>query len=405
MITNPDIGIVCFAPDPWGIYWMSRHQIMSRLAEHYKILWVAPPLKCRQALRFPESRKLSRGVKKITQSFWTYAPERYLFKIYRLRMVERFLFSCRLRKIKSLLAAMGIKRIVLYLWRPQFGSYLGRLNAELTCYQIGDEYTFSDIDLPIPETEKRVLKNADIVFITSKTLLEKKGKLNPETYYLPNGVDFNHFRAVTQSHNPAPPEFKSIPKPRIGYVGYIKQQLNLRLLHEIAQKRKDWSVVLVGPVHRGHRSIRADYDLLHGDNNVFFLGPKKPKDLPRYINEMDVCLMNYRKTGYTRYIYPLKLHEYFSCGKPIVATCLDNLKEFGELLYFAEGLEDWIAKIQSALRESDPAIQRKRIAVAKENDWENRVDLIKSIIQTKLDRQEKYSFHPTLIDKKAKPTF
>jgi glycosyltransferase involved in cell wall biosynthesis len=218
-------------------------------------------------------------------------------------------------------------------------------------------------------------------------------------------VDFNHFRAVAQTPYASPPEFESIPKPRVGYVGIIKQQLDLRLLHEIAQKRKDWSMVLVGPVNARHQSIKKDYDLLRGDNNVFFLGPKKPKDLPLYINEMDVCLMNYRKTGYTKYIYPLKLYEYFSCGKPVVTTCLDNLKELGEVLYFAEGLEDWISKIQSALHESDPEIQRRRIALAKENDWENRVDIIKSIIQTRLDRQEKYSFHPTLIDKKAKPTF
>jgi glycosyltransferase involved in cell wall biosynthesis len=319
-------------------------------------------------------------------------------------MVERFLFNCRLAKIKSLLAELGIKRIVLYLWRPRFGSYLGRLNAEVTCYQIHDEYTFSDIDLPTPKPEIRVLKTADIVFIASKTLLEKKGKLNPETYYLPPGVDFNHFRAVTQAPNAAPPEFESIPKPRIGYVGNIKRQLDLRLLHKIAQKRKDWSIVLVGPINTRHRSIKEDYDLLCNDNNVFFLGPKNPKDLPLYIKEMDVCLMNYRKTGYTKYIYPLKLHEYFACGKPVVATCLENLKEFGEQLYFAEGLDDWIGKIQSALEESDPEMQCRRIAVAKENDWENRVDTIKSIIQTRLDRQDKYSFPSIHTDKKAKPT-
>jgi teichuronic acid biosynthesis glycosyltransferase TuaH len=148
-----------------------------------------------------------------------------------------------------------------------------------------------------------------------------------------------------------------------------KQQLDLRLLHAIAQKRKDWSIVLDGTVNTRHRSIKEDYDLLRGDKNVYFLGPKKPKDLPLYINEMDVCLMHYRKTGYNKYIYPLKLYEYFSCGKPVVTTGLDNLKELGEVLYFAEGLEDWISKIQSALRGSDPEIQRRRIALAKENDW------------------------------------
>jgi glycosyltransferase involved in cell wall biosynthesis len=384
---------------------MTRHQIMSRLARHFKILWIAPPLSWREAIRFRASNLPPRGIKKITPSFWTYAPERYLCKFYRLKMLEKFLFQCRLAKIKSLLSAMDIKRIVLYLWRPEFGSFLQRLNAELTCYHIGDEYTFSDIDLPTPETEKRVLKSADIVFITSKTLLEKKGRLNPETHYQPNGVAFRHFRAMMETSNPSPPEFDSIPKPRIGYVGIIKQQLDLRLLYEIAQKRKDWSIVVVGPVNTRHRSIKKYYDLLRSEKNVYFLGQKKPKALPLYINEMDVCLMNYRKTGYTRYIYPVKFHEYLCCGKPVVATCLENLKEFDDVLFFAEGIEDWLCKIQSALNESDPEMVQKRIEVAKENDWDNRVETIRSILQARLNRPQKTTFHPVPTNGIAKSTY
>jgi glycosyltransferase involved in cell wall biosynthesis len=391
MQNDTDIGILCLAPEPWGGHWMSRHQIMSRLARHYKILWVSPPVSWRRVIGRGSSKISARGFKKITQSFWAYAPERYLPAISRIKIIGDFFFRCRVSKIKSLLAAMGVKRKILSIWRPEFGSYIGCFNEELTCYHVVDEYTFSEIDLPITQKEERLLKRSDIVFISSRTLLEKKGMLNPATYYLPNGVDFNHYRAVMQNINDHPPEFESIPRPRIGYIGYIKKQLDLGLLFQIAEKRKDWSFVLVGPINKGHRSIRKDIELLKGENNVYFLGAKKPEDLPMYIKEMDVCLMNYRKTEYTQYIYPLKLHEYLSCGKPVVATCLANLEEFDEVLYFAEGFEDWIYKIQFALNESDPEMNWRRIELAEENSWDVRVETIKSIFQAKLERQEKHS--------------
>ena len=388
MSGNSDIGIICFAPELWDTYWSVRHHVMSRLGHHYKVLWVSPSLSWRQALNVGGADLSSRGVKKVTSSFWAYAPERYLFDVGRIKSLGEFLFTCRVIRIKSLLTAMGIKRVILYLWRPEFACYVGRFNEELTCYHVDDEYTFSEADLPNSEREEVLLKNSDIVFIHSKTLLEKKGRLNPETYYVPNGVDFNYYRTMVQTKIASPPEFASIPRPRIGYAGYIKEQLDLELLHKIAEKRKDWSFVLVGPINTGHQSIKKDIDILQSQNNVHFLGAKKPEDLPIYIKEMDVCLMNYRKTGYTKYIYPLKLHEYLSCGKPVVTTCLNNLQEFGEVLYFAEGLEDWINKIQNALNENGPELELRRIKVAEENSWDSRVKTIVSIFQAKLDRNK-----------------
>ena len=94
--------------------------------------------------------------------------------------------------------------------------------------------------------------------------------------------------------------------------------------------------------------------------------------------------MCYRNTEYTKYIYPLKLHEYLACGKPIVATPLKNLKDFKDVLYFADGQEDWIENIQRCLDEQNKELVQKRIAVARENSWDARVEEILSIFQEKL---------------------
>ena len=91
---------------------------------------------------------------------------------------------------------------------------------------------------------------------------------------------------------------------------------------------------------KNHLDIENDIKLLKSRPNVHFLGGKASNDLPKYLNNFDVCLMPYLITNYTKYIYPMKLHEYFACGKPVVSTQLENIIEFKDYLFFANGVSD-----------------------------------------------------------------
>ena len=107
--------------------------------------------------------------------------------------------------------------------------------------------------------------------------------------------------------------------------------------------------------------IQKDIELLQNEENVYFLGVKKPEELPNYIKELDVCLMCYRQTEYTKYIYPVKLHQYLACGKPVVSTHLKQLDEFEDVLKFADGCEEWIEKIDESLDEASASIVHRRL--------------------------------------------
>ena len=50
--------------------------------------------------------------------------------------------------------------------------------------------------------------------------------------------------------------------------------------------------------------------------NVHYLGNRAVGEIPGYMQHMDVCLLCYALTDYTRYIFPLKLHEYLATGRP-----------------------------------------------------------------------------------------
>jgi glycosyltransferase involved in cell wall biosynthesis len=195
---------------------------------------------------------------------------------------------------------------------------------------------------------------------------------------VPNGVDFRAFSTPVAE----PADLASIPHPRIGYAGVIKQQLDLALLAQVARRRPDWSLVMVGPIGMigdQAEALRALQQL----PNCHFTGRKSAAELPAYVQHFDVCTLGYVMDGYTRYIYPLKLHEYLAAGRPVVATHIPALEEFREVVYMARSAEDWVAAIEGALTENKTAAAaRERIAA--EHDWSSLVRRVATAIDQNL---------------------
>jgi glycosyltransferase involved in cell wall biosynthesis len=367
---------------------MSRHHILTGLSERYRVLWVAPPAYIEEWRRNGVTSSLAgRGLRKISDRMWCYAsrlPADYKYRYVNGGLVANCFraYHAQWRKayvwrIKRLLREMGIEEVILYVWRPEFHWALGQFNERLTCYHIVDEYSFDpNRDHEISNEERKLLERSDLVFIHSKTLIEKKGHINPNTYEVANGVDFEFYQQSLKDGPPDPCDMTKIPHPRIGYMGHIKRHIDLPLLYDIAKARPAWSLVTIGPVRDEHADIKKDLVRLKALPNVHFLGGKPASELPLYINGLDICLMPYRKTNYTKYIYPLKMHEYFACGKPVVSTELENLKEFSDVLQFADNSNDWIASIERAIESISEQQAQRLIRIASHNSWASRVEKI-----------------------------
>ena len=74
------------------------------------------------------------------------------------------------------------------------------------------------------------------------------------------------------------------------------------------------------------------------------------------LREFDVCLIPSRPGGLTA--DPVKLYEYFSLGKPVVATATRELSRFGDLLYLAGGPEIFISASTRPWRSAIPSFGR-----------------------------------------------
>jgi glycosyltransferase involved in cell wall biosynthesis len=384
----PDVGIIALVADDWGHEWMSRHQILTRLARYFQVVWVNPSHDWRRAFRRSLTSNLPDS--SLPPSFQIQEAELWLPKFYKPRLLADYTFRKRLKRARELLLARGCRKVILYVWRPEFAGSLDAVKFDLSCYHIVDEYTFSDVDVPNSKEERVLLQRVDQVFVHTQALLEKKGSLNSCVDLVPNGVAYQSFATPL----PEPARLRAIPHPRIGYAGYLKKTLDWKLLSDLAIRHPEYSFVFVGSQKNEEVTVGAVRELSRCPN-VHFLGPVTTAQMAYFPQHFDVCMMPYVLNDYTSYVYPLKLHEYLASGRPVVATPTRLLKEFRGTIQICSGEQDWSVAISNALQPeaNTPEAREIRQAVARKHDW----DLLVKGIALAFCRRLHLN-HPELLD-------
>lgn len=374
--------ILCFAPDPWDDIWRNRHQIMSRLARQNLVIYAEPRPYLRQvwaglrsgAVRPWQGRP---RLRKALDNLYVYTPPWWAPISGREPLSSLF---ARLRRwdLQRAMWRLGAGRPILWLVRPDQADVIGQFGEKMRVYQIVDEYAGYGGLTPerraaLLERERRLIERTDMVFVTSPALLESKGPYNPHTYLVPNGVDYEAFsRALEDPTLPA--DLEAVPRPRVGYVGALNDKVDYTLLRDLAQARRDWSVVLVGPW-----AVREDaggFDLRR-EANVHLLGKKDVALVPHYVKGLDVCLMPYKLNEWTRSIDPLKMYEYLAAGKPVVSTPIPAAVAFAPWAVVADRGR-FAEAVEAAMTQDDEAAQAERRRVAALHSWEARVEFIAS---------------------------
>ncbi len=122
--------------------------------------------------------------------------------------------------------------------------------------------------------------------------------------------------------------------------------------------------------------------------NVHFLGFKKPDVLTNYLKWMDVCIMPSTRSKLSDAVFPLKLFEYLSAGKPVVATRTKELEKYSGYIYLSANSEEFLQKLLIALKENHIQKASERIEIAKKNTWDVRVEEISGLIQETIKKRQ-----------------
>jgi glycosyltransferase involved in cell wall biosynthesis len=219
--------------------------------------------------------------------------------------------------------------------------------------------------------EPQVVKKADVVLTNSEFFEEFCRQYNPHSYMVGQGCDVSLFNDKDDAIK-IPEEFKDIPSPVFGYLGFLTSlRLDIELLAFVAEQKKDWSIVLVGPEDDDFKNSN-----LHNLSNVYFLGRKDVLELPNYVKGFDVATNPQLKNNLTIGNYPRKIDEYLAMGKPIVATNTKAMQMFKEHVYLADTKEEYITQIDKAMAENTIYLSKNRIEYAKSHTWTNNVKAI-----------------------------
>jgi glycosyltransferase involved in cell wall biosynthesis len=384
--------LLVFAPGPWDDIWRNRHQLLTILARENTVLWVERRVFLSEALRRAREGHLS------WQRFACPRVERVRSRLYVYRdlILPRsanrwplggLIRRMRERSIRRVLRRLGMDRPILWLFWPGQQDAIGRYGEELVIYHVVDEYSgyggmSDEYRESLRQQEEQLLRRADLVFVTSPALYESKGGYNPRTFLIPNAVDYAAFEAVVEGSVAPPAIMAGVPRPVVGYVGAINAKIDLSLVLRLAERRSDWSFLMVGPVSSEESEDRAAYAGLRSLPNVLFTGRVDVSEVPNYINACDVCLMPYKRNIWTQHVNSLKLFEYLACGKPIVGTDIPACREAEEHLRIGRDAAEFEHHVEEALRENDPELVGSRRSLAARNTWEQRVELLSQAIES-----------------------
>ncbi|TAH27680.1 MAG: glycosyltransferase [Cytophagales bacterium] len=226
--------------------------------------------------------------------------------------------------------------------------------------------------------EADIIKKYDITLTTSKELTRLKLQHSPSVYYHPNAADISIFGKTISEKFERPKELIGFEdKKIIGYTGNIESRIDYQLLQKVIETHQDKLICMVGPITTDeHESIG-----LKKYKNVILIGPKKITELPQYLQYFDCTLIPFKKNILTKSIYPLKINEYLSAGKAVVATNFsEDIEGFGNVIYIGKDTDEFVDKIAIAINSNRQEQVSQRVAFAQTNTWTARVESFWEII-------------------------
>lgn len=385
--------IICISSIDWDFLWQGHQEIMSTLAGNgNRVLFIEntgvrmPTVKDMPRLwkRFLNWRKGYKGIRKEREDLYIYSPLALPFPYSGMaRKINRMIM---LSVIKRWMRAMEFQAPIIWSFLPTGIALdlIDELDPLIFIYYCIDDFASSSPGAKkIIKAEEKIIRRADLVFATSLNLREKCAAINKETYLFPFGINIDNYNKTRDSNIDVPEEMRDIKRPIIGYVGGLHKWIDFGLLKKIASTRKDVSLVLIGPK-------QTELDEIERIDNVFILGEKKGHRLPDYVKFFDAGIIPYKKTDYTRNVYPTKINEYLAMGKPVISTDIPEVVNFnnengGGFIYLIRSEDDIAGAVNRALSEKkDGAVIEKRISVANANSWAGRIEKMCGIVEKKI---------------------
>ncbi len=328
--------LVCLSHLRWDFVYQRPQHLMSRFARERRVFFVEEPVLMEDATHFSIGER-----------------ERNLFVVVphlnRAEAESRTVEVLMAETLDKLFAESVVEDFVLWYYTPMALNFSRHLEANAVVYDCMDELSMFKFAPPdLISNEAALFGRADVIFTGGQSLYEAKQNQHSNVHAMPSSIDAAHFNQA-RNIKESPPDQAAIPHPRLGYVGVIDERVDLNLIDEIAEKRPEWQIVMIGPV------VKIGDHELPRRANIHYLGMKNYDELPGYIAGWSVALMPFAINDSTKFISPTKTPEYLAAGKPVVSTAIrDVVRPYGErnLVAVADTSDEFVAAAESLMEEN-----------------------------------------------------
>lgn len=332
---NPEKQLLlCFSHLRWEFVWQRPQHLMSRFSRDYTVLFVEECLHCPadEAPRI-DVRRCPRSAVLVATPFIPagLSPDAEV---------------ALLRELLDRELLQHPRPAVRWYYTPMMLPFSQHVAADCVVYDCMDELAnFKGAPPELLELETELIASADLVFTGGYSLYEAKRHRHPATHPFPSAVDVAHF-AQARQWTGEPADQACLAGRRLGFFGVIDERMDLALLAELADARREWSIVVIGPV------VKISEAELPRRANIHYLGPKSYDELPAYLAGWDAALMPFAINDATRFISPTKTPEYLAAGRPVVSTpIIDVVRHYGAAaaVRIAEGPTEFVAACDEAV--------------------------------------------------------
>ena len=347
-------SLIVFSHLRWDFVRQRPQHVLSRLAAHWRILYVEEPV-FDAGDPWAELRAPLTNVTVLRPHTPLTAPGFHDDQIPLLRKL-----------LTRAVARERLGRYGAWLYTPMALPLLQKLAPRTLVYDCTDELGgWRHAPRQLVQRENALLTMANVVFTASPTLYDARRGRNANVHCVPNGVDYPHFARATDPAIAAD-AVRACPRPRLGYCGVIDQRVDLDLIARVAALRPEWEICLVGPI------ARVDAATLPRAPNLHYLGPQRYEDLPSYLAGWDIALLPFTREAATRFLCPTKTLEYMAAEKPVVATSITDVRRlYGGVVEFADNADAFVRACERVLVEDGQSRAAAMRSFASRRSWDD----------------------------------
>jgi glycosyltransferase involved in cell wall biosynthesis len=305
----------------WNSIWSHGHEVAKALAKKYDVFYVEPVrTKANHAHLKEKSNFTVPKHIKVVQHARILQDLNFEYLTYSERDNERIIRQINPHILITYQCLLGMKAF-----------RYAKKNGIKTIYMLVDEFAALSHNAIVKAylglAEPYMMRKSDGVLCTAKVLQQRAARHNKNAVYIPNGVNTETLKERIGKLR----EVKN-KKVTIGFVGVLGSWIDISWFTTVAKEHPKAQVCVIGAGDQFEK-LKAQKERLKLAN-LELCGFLPHGEAMRKMASFDIVLVPFHVNKITHAVSPIKLFEYWSMGKPVVAARTMELEQFkGELIF------------------------------------------------------------------------